>query len=71
MSETSAVSSEVRLAYEIARQFADEPPEQAAETIVAHIRMFWAPAMITALVAEADRGADLDPMVARVVDLLR
>jgi len=71
VSGTSAVSSEVRLAHEIARQFADEPAQEAAERVVAHIRMFWAPPMIDALVAQADRGADLDPLVADVVDALR
>ena len=71
MSGASAVSSEVRLAHEIARQFAGEPVEQAVETVAAHIRMFWAPTMIDGLVAQADSGAELDPLVARVVDVLR
>lgn len=66
------MSSEVRLAHEIARQFADEPPEEAAEKVTAHIRMFWAPPMIGTLVAEADKGtARLDPVVARVSEMLR
>ena len=63
--------SEVRLAHEIARQFAGEPPEQSAEKVAAHIRMFWAPTMIHSLVTEADSGTGLDPVVVRVVDLLR
>jgi formate dehydrogenase subunit delta len=69
---TSGVSSEVRLAHEIARQFADEPPQEAAARVAAHIRMFWAPPMIGTLVAEADEGsARLDPVVARVAEMLR
>jgi len=69
---TSAVSSEARLAHEIARQFADEPPQEAAARVAAHIRMFWAPPMIGTLVAEADEGsARLDPVVARVAEMLR
>ena len=59
------------MAHEISRQFADEPPEHAVETVVSHIKMFWAPAMISTLLAEADRGAELDPVVAQAVDRLR
>jgi formate dehydrogenase subunit delta len=59
------------MAHEIARQFASEPPEESAQTIAAHLRKFWAPTMIAALVSEADAGADLEPLVARVVELLR
>ncbi len=65
------MNSEVRLAHEIARQFANEPREQAVETVVGHIKMFWAPTMISTLVTEADRAADLDPVVAEAVDRLR
>jgi formate dehydrogenase subunit delta len=59
------------MAHEIARQFAGEPQEESAETIAAHLQKFWAPTMITALLAEADAGADLEPLVVRVVELLR
>jgi formate dehydrogenase subunit delta len=65
------MNSEVRMAHEISRQFADEPPEHAVETLVSHVRKFWAPAMISTLLAEADRGAELDPIVAQAVDRLR
>lgn len=65
------MNSEVRMAHEISRQFMDEPDEHAVETVVSHIQMFWAPAMISTLVAEADKGADLDPVVAQAVDRLR
>jgi hypothetical protein len=43
----------------------------AVEEIVSHIRMFWAPAMIGSLLAQADSGADLDPVVAEAVGWLR
>lgn len=59
------------MAHEIARQFADEPAAESAETIAAHLRTFWAPAMIDALIGDADRGAGLDPVVATVVESLR
>ena len=77
------MNSEVRLAHEIARQFANEPREQAVETVVGpclgvqagedvgHITLFWAPTMISTRVTEADRAADLDPVVAEAVDRLR
>jgi formate dehydrogenase subunit delta len=65
------VTPELRMAHEIARQFADEPLEQSAERIAAHLRKFWAPAMIATLVADTDRGADVDPVVAKVVETLR
>ena len=70
-SEPAAVTPEVRMAHEIARQFAGEPPEQAAQTIAAHLRRFWAPSMIVAFRTEAGAGADLDPVVARAAELLR
>lgn len=70
-SEPATVTPEVRMAHEIARQFAGEPPEQAAQTIAAHLRKFWAPSMIAAFRTEAGAGADLDPVVARAAELLR
>ena len=69
--EPATVTPEVRMAHEIARQFAGEPPEQAAQTIAAHLRKFWAPSMITAFRTEAAAGAGLDPVVARAAELLR
>ncbi|OSY35612.1 NADH-dependent formate dehydrogenase delta subunit FdsD [Pseudonocardia autotrophica] len=59
------------MVHEIARQFADRPATESVETIAAHLRKFWAPAMITNLIEDADRGADLDPLVAGVVAELR
>lgn len=70
-SEPAIVTPEVRMAHEIARQFVSEPPEQAALTIAAHLRRFWAPSMIVAFLTEAGAGADLDPVVSRAAELLR
>lgn len=71
MSSTSTVRPEVRMAHEITRQFAGEPAEEVAEMAAQHLRRFWAPTMIDRLVAEADRGAAVDPVVARLVEKLR
>ena len=62
---------ELRMVSEIARQFADEPDAESAAKITAHLRKFWAPALIDALIDDADGGAGLDPVVATVVESLR
>jgi len=60
---TEATPPQVRLANEIAVQFHHRPPEQAAQAIAQHIRMFWDPRMKAALLrlAAADPNS-LDPL---------
>lgn len=62
----------VRLANEIAVQFAHLPPEKAAAAIATHIHMFWDPRMLRALLAHIDAGGeDLDPLAAAAAEQLR
>lgn len=62
----------VRLANEIARQFAHKPAEVAAVSIANHIKAVWDPRMKAALVAHADAGADdLDPVAALAAQQLK
>ncbi|WP_432944867.1 formate dehydrogenase subunit delta [Kribbella sp. CA-253562] len=62
----------VRLANEIARQFAHKPAEVAALAIVNHIRAVWDPRMKTALVAHVEAGGeDLDPLAALAAQHLK
>ncbi|MPY85093.1 MAG: formate dehydrogenase [Actinophytocola sp.] len=60
---TEETPPQVRLANEIAVQFHHRPPEQAAQAIAQHIRMFWDPRMKAALLrlAAADPNS-LDPL---------
>ena len=54
----------VRLAHDIARQFAHRPHDEAVEEVSAHILKFWEPRMRTELrrcVAAGDHG--IDPLV--------
>ncbi|TCK21295.1 formate dehydrogenase subunit delta [Pseudonocardia endophytica] len=61
-----------RLANEIAAQFADRNPDTAAREIADHMRTFWEPRMIEALLAvAADGRAELDPLAVRAAGLLR
>lgn len=55
---------------DIVAQFAHRPPDDAAAAIAAHLVRFWDPRMRQRLVAAAGGGADVDPVVARVVELL-
>jgi formate dehydrogenase subunit delta len=58
----SAVPPHVRLANEIAAQFAHRPPQEAATSIANHIKAVWDPRMKQALIAHASSGAtDLAP----------
>jgi formate dehydrogenase subunit delta len=62
----------VRLANDIAVQFAHRPPEEAAAAVAAHLRAFWEPRMTAALLAHAaDGGAELDLVALRAAELLR
>ena len=58
----------VRMAHDIARQFAHRPQDQAVEEVSAHILKFWEPRMRSELrrcVAAGDH--DIDPLVTEAV----
>ena len=60
----------MRMANQIAANFAHHPREQAAAEVAAHLRSFWAPSMRSALIG--DLGApELDPIVTDALNLLR
>lgn len=63
----------VRLANDIAAQFAHLPPERAAAAVANHLRMFWDPRMRAKLLAEVDAGdaAGLHPLALAAAGLLR
>jgi formate dehydrogenase subunit delta len=61
----------LRLAGEIAAQFAHRPEAEAAGAMAEHIRQFWDPRMRRALVAAVDAGSDADPAVLAAARLLR
>jgi formate dehydrogenase subunit delta len=62
----------VRLANEIAKQFAHRPPADAATAIANHLRAVWDPRMKKALLASVDAGDDeLDPVAALAAEQLR
>jgi formate dehydrogenase subunit delta len=62
----------VRLANEVAVNFAHLPREQAAAGIAGHLRSFWEPRMRRQLLAHVDAGgADLDPLALAAAELLR
>ncbi|MFC5176015.1 formate dehydrogenase subunit delta [Nocardioides taihuensis] len=66
---TAAVPPVVRLANDIARQFAHLPPPEAARAVAAHLDQFWEPRMRTALVEEVATDPDrLDPLVLAALD---
>ncbi|WP_371406819.1 formate dehydrogenase subunit delta [Kribbella sp. NBC_00662] len=55
----------VRLANEIAAQFAHRPAEDAATVIANHLKLTWDPRMKQALIRYAESGAtDLSPAAA-------
>jgi formate dehydrogenase subunit delta len=62
----------VRLANEIAKQFAHRAPADAATAIANHLRAVWDPRMKKALLASVDAGDDeLDPVAALAAEQLR
>jgi formate dehydrogenase subunit delta len=62
----------VRMANQIASQFAHHPPEQAADEVATHLRSFWAPPMREELIAYVDDGGTgVDPVVTMALDRLR
>lgn len=67
----SALPPHVRLANEIAIQFAHLAPADGAARIAKHIHDFWEPRMVRALLAYVDAGGeDLDPLaIAATVQL--
>lgn len=70
---STGIIPSVRLANDIAAQFAHRlDPAAAATEMARHIRDFWEPRMVAALVAVAEEpSAGLDPLAARAADLLR
>jgi formate dehydrogenase subunit delta len=69
---SSGVPPHVRLANEIAIQFAHLPPADGAARVAKHIHDFWEPRMTKALLAHADAGGtDLDPLAMAAATQLR
>jgi formate dehydrogenase subunit delta len=63
---------QVRLANEIAVQFAHLPRDKAVAEIAKHMRLFWDPRMRRQLLEHLDAGgADLDPLAAAAAEQLR
>ncbi|SFS71717.1 formate dehydrogenase subunit delta [Saccharopolyspora flava] len=66
------VSPQVRMANDIAIQFAHLPARQAAQEVADHIRMFWDPRMKSELDHLVDAPPqDLDPLALAAARLLR
>jgi formate dehydrogenase subunit delta len=62
----------VRLANEIAIQFAHLPFDDGTARVAKHIHDFWEPRMLRALLAHVDAGGDdLDPLAAAAAERLR
>lgn len=62
----------VRLANDVAVQFAHRPADEAAGAVARHLRMFWDPRMRRALLAHVEGGGvGLEPVVISAVGLLR
>jgi formate dehydrogenase subunit delta len=62
----------VRLANDIAIQFAHLPFAEGVERVATHMRQFWEPRMRRALLAYIDAGgSDLDPLAAAAAERLR
>lgn len=67
-----ALPPHVRLANDVAAQFTHVPADSAARRIAEHLRSFWEPRMLRALLAHVDEGgADLDPLAALAAERLR
>ena len=61
----------VRMANQIAAEFANQRPDAAAAT-AEHIRLFWDPRMLTMLLAHGAAGGDgLSPVAAAATAMLR
>ena len=69
---SDGLPAQVRLANEIAIQFAHLPPADGAARVAKHIQDFWEPRMLRSLLAYKDEGGtDLDPLAAAAVEQLR
>lgn len=67
----NTVPPHVRLANDVAAQFAHWPVEDGARAVAAHLRMFWEPRMRAALLAHREAGAaGLAEIAQRAADLL-
>jgi formate dehydrogenase subunit delta len=65
------VSTQVRMANDIAAQFRHLRPDAAAAVLADHVRQFWEPRMRTQLQAAVADGAEgVDPVVAAAAALL-
>lgn len=63
---SSSLPPHVRLANEIAEQFAHLPEDKAAAHIATHMKSFWEPRMVQALLTHMDNGGpDLNPVAAK------
>jgi formate dehydrogenase subunit delta len=70
--DSTTLPPHVRLANEIARQFAHRAPADAATAIANHLKAVWDPRMKRALLASLDAGDDdLDPVAALAAEQLR
>jgi formate dehydrogenase subunit delta len=69
---SSTLPPYVRLANEIAAQFAHRPPADAATAIANHLMAAWDPRMKKALIAHVEAGAeDLAPVAALAAQQLQ
>jgi formate dehydrogenase subunit delta len=68
----TAIEALVRMANQIADNYASLPPDQAANAVAGHLRSFWAPSMRADLLTWCDAGGvGLDPVPLAAVGLLR
>lgn len=69
---SGGLPSHVRLANEIAIQFAHVPFDEGVERVAKHMHDFWEARMLRALQAHVDAGAvDLDPLAEAAARKLR
>lgn len=69
---SDGLPADVRLANEIAIQFAHLDPADGAARVAKHMHDFWEPRMRRALLAYRDGGGqDLDPLAAAAIEQLR
>ena len=69
---STGLPPQVRLANEIAIQFAHIPFADGVQRVATHIHSFWEPRMLASLLAYIDAGGtDLDPLAAAAAERLR
>ena len=69
---SAGLAPHVRLANEIAIQFAHLRFDDGAARVAKHMHDFWEPRMLVALLAHIDAGGDdLDPLAAAAAEQLR